>query len=856
MRKFLFDIFKRFKRLRRVARFVLLILRRIRFIILNLGNPVDDKTVLFEVFSGRTFADSPKALYLEMINDPRYKDYKRIWVFQNPEEKKDFFHDPNTKLVKRKSRAYYKAYGKAKYWVVNFREPNELRKKANQVYVQCWHGTPLKKLGHDIVAEGASLNSTKEIYYNYDKDTKRIDNILSPSAYTTEKLTSAFNLKAFDKEDIIIEEGYPRNDKLFNYSEDDIQIIKNQFGLPNDKKVILYAPTFRDNQHKSGVGYSYKIELNFDRLKEEIGSEYVVLFRAHYFVLDSIDLSKYEGFIFDASSYDDPNDLYIVSDLLITDYSSVFFDFANLKRPMIFYMYDKDAYKENLRDFYISLDGLPGPVTENEDDLIKAIKNVDSDRINYAQKYDEFNQTYNYLDDGQASERVLAKIIFGKKLIHSSKVIFKRRVKKMVKSTINLVNRKIPGTRYMVNKRIEKQKLRRQEKFIQEYEVNDKIIIFEAYMGRSYACSPKAIYEYMVSSGEFDDYRLIWALRDKVNRDKLFVYEPYLRKAEITRYGSEEYYRLYAQAKYIFSNSRLSWYIMKRPEQVYVQCWHGTPLKRLRYDIEVKGHNALYTKNDLEEKYDKDAKRYDYLLSASAYMSEKMRSAFDLARVNPDVEIIEKGYPRNDFLFNYTEEHVTLIRKVIGIPEDDKRKLILYAPTWRDNQHTIGLGYSLDLGFDFDRLREELEDEFIFLFKPHYFVANNFDFDKYEGFVYNVSSFGDINHLYILADILMTDYSSVLFDYANLKRPMIFYMYDIEEYADVIRGFYFDINELPGPIITKEDELISEIKKQGVRVDDGSWKEIDEKYKAFNAKFTYLDDGKASVRVINEVMEK
>ena len=149
---------------------------------------------------------------------------------------------------------------------------------------------------------------------------------------------------------------------------------------------------------------------------------------------------------------------------------------------------------------------------------------------------------------------------------------------------------------------------------------------------------------------------------------------------------------------------------------------------------------------------------------------------------------------------------------------------------------------------NFDKLKEELSEEYIILFRSHWLVANLFDFDKYKGFVYNVSDYDDIDELYIISDLLITDYSSVFFDYANLKRPIFFYMYDLEEYRDDIRGFYLDLKELPGPILKTEDELIKNIKNTTIDF-------YNDKYKAFNQKFNYLDDGKASKRVVEKILK-
>ncbi len=370
---------------------------------------VDDKMVFFEAFGGRNYTCSPKAIYEKMIQMKEFKDYKFIWAFENP-EKHEVLKDKRLTIVVSKSKEYYKYLSMSKYWIVNSIVDEGITKKKNQIYVQCWHGTPLKRLRYDIEVNGNAMNSVEEIRKRNDIDAIKFDYFISPSKYCTEKFTSAFNLKALNKENIIIEEGYPRNDFLFNKNEKDIIKIKKKLGLPLDKKVIFYLPTFRDNQHTSGVGYTYKLEIDFDRFKKKFSKDYVILFSPHYFIANSIDLSKYKGFIFNVARYDEINELYLVSDIIMTDYSSVFFDFANLKRPMLFYMYDYDLYQGSLRDFYISLDELPGPIAKTQDELEDNLKNIDKLFKSNQKKYEKFNKKYNYLDDGNASERVIKKI--------------------------------------------------------------------------------------------------------------------------------------------------------------------------------------------------------------------------------------------------------------------------------------------------------------------------------------------------------------------------------------------------------------------------------------------------------------
>lgn len=384
-------------------------LKYVRFKIRGLGKRVDNHTILFFAFKGKSYACSPKAIYEYMLNEPKYQNYQFIWAFNNPEEHQELAKNQNTKIIKYGGKDYEKHLAIAKYWIFNYRVADHIYPKKNQVYVQCWHGTPLKKLGYDLKNTHNAMNSQKEIYDRYRVDAKKFKYILSPSRFATEKFISAWNLESTNQVSKVIEKGYPRNDFLSNYTKEDIQRVKQKLKLPEDKKVILYAPTFRDNQHKSGVGYTYQTVVNFDLLREKLGQEYVILFRAHYLVANSFNFENYKGFLYDVSGYDDINELYIISDLLITDYSSVFFDYANLKRPIIFYMYDFDLYKDELRGFYIDISELPGEIAKTEAELIKKVENVKN--FVYDNKYQEFYQKYNYLEDGNAAKRVVETII-------------------------------------------------------------------------------------------------------------------------------------------------------------------------------------------------------------------------------------------------------------------------------------------------------------------------------------------------------------------------------------------------------------------------------------------------------------
>lgn len=407
VKKIVFDIAKKNKTFRVVARGCRDELYAAKMTMDSPFSRVDEKKIFFITFSGRGYSDSPKAIYNYMINAPEYKDYKFVWSFREP-EKYEFLKNDRTQVVKYRSKEENKALRTAGYWISNYRMLDHQKPRKGQIYVQCWHGTPLKRLGYDLQASDNVMNSISEIYEKYRTDAKKFDYILSPSPFTTEKFGSAWNLVKTGQEHKILEKGYPRNDALINTTKEQVKEIKNNLGV-GDKKVILYAPTWRDNQHTSAVGYTYKTEVDFDLLQSKLGKDYVILFRAHYLVANSFDFDKYKGFVIDVSSYPDINDLYLASDILVTDYSSVFFDFANLRKPIIYYMYDLEEYAEELRGFYMSLDELPGPIVREETALIDEIRKCDTWTVN--EKYESFCKRFNPYEDGHSSERVVRAII-------------------------------------------------------------------------------------------------------------------------------------------------------------------------------------------------------------------------------------------------------------------------------------------------------------------------------------------------------------------------------------------------------------------------------------------------------------
>ena len=360
--------------------------------------PIKQNSIVFESFRGDFYTDNPKYIYEYLLKN--YGDnFEYVWVINDKRTK----IPGNPKKVKRLTLEYYHTMATSKYWVLNGRQHSSLLKRDEQVLLETWHGTPLKKLGLDL----------ENLYSGSPKYQKRVDNdskdwnyLVSPNRYTTNILKRCF---AYDGE--MLETGYPRNDILSNADENLANEIKTKLNLPKDKKIILYAPTWRDNEFFKAGQYKFTLKLDLKRLQEELGDEYIILTRLHYFIANNLDLSKYKGFAFDESKYDDIAELYLISDILITDYSSVFFDYANLKRPMLFYTYDLDSYGDVIRGFYFDMENnVPGPLLFTTEEVIDSIKNIEKIKEEYKEKYEEFYETFCSLEEGNASQKIVERI--------------------------------------------------------------------------------------------------------------------------------------------------------------------------------------------------------------------------------------------------------------------------------------------------------------------------------------------------------------------------------------------------------------------------------------------------------------
>lgn len=369
------------------------------------------------------------------------------------------------------------------------------------------------------------------------------------------------------------------------------------------------------------------------------------------------------------------------------------------------------------------------------------------------------------------------------------------------------------------------------QKVFQKMKLRENMVVFESFLGRSYSDSPKYIFEYL-NQREPGRYKCIWILNKKISL-------PYPAKC-IRRYSFRYFYYV-ARAKYFVFNNRQSRDFVKRDGMVFLETWHGTPLKKLALDLgEVMASSPL-TKQEVYH----HACEWDYLIAPNRFSADIFRRCFLYKG-----KLLETGYPRNDILhlgMKERQERAGKTRNALGIPGG--RKVILYAPTWRDDEYYAPAKHSFHLQMDLGMMQRELGSDYVLLLRTHYYVAERLELSEYRGFVYNVSGHDDIAELYLAADLLITDYSSVFFDYANLRRPILFFTYDLEKYRDILRGFYIDMEEeLPGPMLFTTQEIIDTI---------GNLDQMQERYKdrynIFYEKYCGWEDGNASQRVVDTV---
>ena len=351
--------------------------------------------------------------------------------------------------------------------------------------------------------------------------------------------------------------------------------------------------------------------------------------------------------------------------------------------------------------------------------------------------------------------------------------------------------------------------------------VDRNLAVYGAYWFRGYSCNPRAVYE--KARELVPDCRGVWVVR---KRDVANL--PPGIDHVIAR--SPEFWELMQRAKYRINNVNFPDKATKPPGAIELQTHHGTPLKYMGLDL--KKSESQGRGMDFDKLLERIA-RWDYSVSSNHHSTEVWE------RVYPGTyESLEVGYPRNDQLANATAADVARVRSALGIAAG--QTTVLYAPTHREYED--GFVPKLDLA----RLAASLGPDHVILARLHYF----YDSDPLvrelhdAGRLLDVASHPSVEELCLAADVLLTDYSSIMFDYAVLDRPIVIHAPDWDEYR-ARRGVYFDLlAEPPGTVTRTQDQVVEALRAPA-----------DAQRAAFRARFCSLDDGGAAERVVRRVWE-
>lgn len=315
----------------------------------------DDKLILFNSFAGRKYDDSPKAIYEVMKADPRFRDYKLVWAFHQPEK-----YDAPRK-IKTDGFRYFKTALYARVWVTNSSVERGLNFTGKHtLYFNTWHGTPMKKMGTDIGAGNTAFANEGESHF---------DVMMSQGHFETDVFSRSFGIP----KEKFLEAGLPRNDILANYTDEYRKQLREKLIIRPDQTVILYCPTFREYDKDESLGVVMAPPMDLKKWELELGEKYVLLMRAHYEVSKVMKIEN-DDFVRNMTDYPDLNDLYIAADILISDYSSVFFDYSITGKPMFHFCYDYDKYSSKRGMYFDIREKVSG--ADNEDSVIELIKGM------------------------------------------------------------------------------------------------------------------------------------------------------------------------------------------------------------------------------------------------------------------------------------------------------------------------------------------------------------------------------------------------------------------------------------------------------------------------------------------------
>jgi CDP-glycerol glycerophosphotransferase len=360
------------------------------------SEPLRD-AVVFLNYGGRQYSDSPRAIHEELVR--RGSPLEQLWVVRD-----GMCNPPDTVTpVREGSREFFAALATARHVVSNDHFPAWFQRRPDQVCLQTWHGTPLKRLGLDV---SEMRKATRRFQRGWDQQVANWQYVLSPNRFSTPILRRAYAI-----EGEMLETGYPRVDVLAGGDREELgRRLRARLGIPEGVRTVLYAPTYRDQVVDRRGRYRLDQRLDIATLRAAVGEDTVILYRKHHYIFDAAPATA-DGFVRDVSSYPDGTELMLAADVLVTDYSSMTVDYANTGRPVLLYTYDLDAYQDEIRGFYLDFAAtVPGPLLRTSGELADALRDLDGVRAAYAERYAAFRAEFCALDDGHAAARVVDRL--------------------------------------------------------------------------------------------------------------------------------------------------------------------------------------------------------------------------------------------------------------------------------------------------------------------------------------------------------------------------------------------------------------------------------------------------------------
>jgi len=356
-------------------------------------------------------------------------------------------------------------------------------------------------------------------------------------------------------------------------------------------------------------------------------------------------------------------------------------------------------------------------------------------------------------------------------------------------------------------------------------DVRSEVVLYECFHGASMSCNPYALFRYFLSESQFKDILHVWALKSEEDIPEQYQIMP---NVVFVRHGSYGYLRYLASAQYLINNSTFLPYFVRRPEQKYLSTWHGTPLKTLGCDIPGRAFDHKNTVRNLMQ------------TTHLIYANDHTLKVFLESHQAVDLFVgrcLGTGQPRSDLMLNADEQRRARLRARLGI--DNDLPVLLYAPTWR--------GPLASPEVDPERLLSDIkvliDHPVNVVFSGHHIVKKHMDCRALG--VFTLDEGVDTTEFLSVVDVLVTDYSSVMFDFLPMRRPILLYAYDLEQYRSE-RGLYFELHEIPARICQSQDEL-----RDAVSVALAGSVAAEVEFDLAIARFCPWEDGSASRRAID-----